>query len=153
MPTPVLNRVMELRLQEIDIRQEMIDCLRNMDATKEYKHAGTKTLREFCMKELGWSYDTIREVLTALGKIIPTEKLVARDPAASARLSALIQWRTGKRIESGVAAYQILPNRTMLEIADANPRSLDQLLGIKGVGAKKLEKFGSEVLEVLHRLN
>jgi ATP-dependent DNA helicase RecQ len=36
-------------------------------------------------------------------------------------------------------------------IADSHPRSLDDLQGISGMGAKKLEAYGAEVLRIVGR--
>jgi superfamily II DNA helicase RecQ len=153
MQKTMVDRILELRLKEIDLQNEIVECLRNLDATGDWRNTGAKTLRDFCVKELGWSQDTIRTMMIALGKILPTEKLVAKNPAATARLHALIKWRAEKRIESGVAAYQILTNRTILEIADQNPLSIGQLQEIPGVGPKKLTQFGEDVLRVLNHVN
>jgi ATP-dependent DNA helicase RecQ len=38
---------------------------------------------------------------------------------------------------------------TLAEMARLDPQSLDELAGITGVGAKKLEAYGSEILRVL----
>jgi superfamily II DNA helicase RecQ len=153
MQKTLVDRILELRLKEIDLQKEIVDCLRNLDTTGEWRASGSRTLRDFCSKELGWSQDTIRAMFIALGKIIPTEKMVAKNPAATARLHALIKWRAEKRIESGVAAYRILTNRTVLEIADQNPTSVGQLEGIPGMGPKKLTQFGEDVLRVLNHVN
>jgi superfamily II DNA helicase RecQ len=149
----MMDRILELRLKEIDLQNEMVECLRNLDATGDWRNSGLRTLRDFCAKELGWGQETIRTMMIALGKIVPTEKLIAKDPAATARLHALIKWRAEKRIESGVAAYRILTNRTILAIADQNPKSVGQLEGISGVGPKKLTQFGDDVLRVLNHVN
>ena len=34
-------------------------------------------------------------------------------------------------------------------IAELNPQSLEQLRGVSGMGSKKLEAYGSEVLRVI----
>jgi len=43
----------------------------------------------------------------------------------------------------------IFQNVTLAEMAKQHPRSLDELAHISGVGAKKLEAYGSEILRVL----
>ena len=42
----------------------------------------------------------------------------------------------------------IFHDATLAAIAERNPASLDDLQGISGMGAKKLEAYGSEVLRV-----
>ena len=46
-------------------------------------------------------------------------------------------------------AYVIFPDRTLIEMAEARPQSLDAMMGITGVGAKKLESFGAQFLAVI----
>jgi ATP-dependent DNA helicase RecQ len=46
-------------------------------------------------------------------------------------------------------AYVVFQDRTLAEMARSQPASLDDLAQISGVGAKKLEAYGSEILRVL----
>jgi ATP-dependent DNA helicase RecQ len=46
-------------------------------------------------------------------------------------------------------AYVIFPDRTLIEIAKRRPSSLDELAGVHGVGAVKLQKYGPAFLAVL----
>jgi ATP-dependent DNA helicase RecQ len=43
----------------------------------------------------------------------------------------------------------VFPDRTLIEMAEKKPRNLDQMAGITGVGAKKLESYGTAFLEVI----
>jgi ATP-dependent DNA helicase RecQ len=49
----------------------------------------------------------------------------------------------------GVPAYVIFPDVTLIDIARHKPQTLDDFAGCHGVGAKKLERFGAEFLEVV----
>jgi ATP-dependent DNA helicase RecQ len=51
--------------------------------------------------------------------------------------------------EEGVAAYVVFADRTLLELARARPSSLQDMAGIHGIGAVKLERYGEAFLEVL----
>ena len=46
-------------------------------------------------------------------------------------------------------AYVIFPDRTLIEMAKRRPRGLDELAGIHGVGAVKLQKYGPAFLAVI----
>jgi ATP-dependent DNA helicase RecQ len=48
-----------------------------------------------------------------------------------------------------VPAYVIFADRTLIEMAEKRPATLDDLAGISGVGAVKLERYGRAFLEVL----
>ena len=46
-------------------------------------------------------------------------------------------------------AYVILHDRTLAEIAAQRPRRLTALAGIAGIGAKKLERYGPALVEIV----
>ncbi len=64
-------------------------------------------------------------------------------------LSALKAKRRALAEAAAVPAYVIFPDRTLIEMAEKRPQTLDQMAGITGVGAKKLESFGRAFLEVI----
>ena len=51
--------------------------------------------------------------------------------------------------ERHVPAYFIFSDATLLEMANLRPRSEQELLGISGIGPKKLEQYGEFFLDVL----
>ncbi|MGD9862103.1 MAG: DNA helicase RecQ [Pseudodonghicola sp.] len=65
-------------------------------------------------------------------------------------LSALKAKRRALAEAAKVPAYVIFPDRTLIEMAETRPASLDQMARISGVGAKKLERYGAEFLEVIN---
>ncbi len=71
------------------------------------------------------------------------------DTEAKTRLEALRAWRTEVAREHDLPAYLIFPNSTLNELAVKAPRTLDEVAGVSGVGAKKLEAYGREILRVL----
>jgi ATP-dependent DNA helicase RecQ len=48
-----------------------------------------------------------------------------------------------------VPAYVVFPDAALAAIAAARPETGDALLDIRGVGPKKLEEFGEELLALL----
>ena len=71
------------------------------------------------------------------------------DDAAGARFAALKSWRAEVAREHNLPAYVVFHDATLAEMARERPDSLDALAGISGVGAKKLEAYGAEILRVL----
>ena len=69
--------------------------------------------------------------------------------AGQARFAALKAWRAEIARKHNLPAYVIFHDATLAAIAALAPRSLDDLQGISGMGAKKLEAYGAEVLRVL----
>ncbi len=74
---------------------------------------------------------------------------VELDAAAQRRYEALREWRAEVAREHNLPAYVIFHDATLAAIAQRAPHSLDDLQGISGIGARKLEAYGDEVLRVV----
>jgi ATP-dependent DNA helicase RecQ len=74
---------------------------------------------------------------------------VALDADGQARLDALKSWRAEVAREHNLPAYIVFHDATLAQMAAQAPSTLDELAGISGVGAKKLEAYGREILRVL----
>jgi ATP-dependent DNA helicase RecQ len=74
---------------------------------------------------------------------------VPLDAEGTARFAALKAWRGEVAREHNLPAYVVFHDATLAEMARACPGSLDELARISGVGAKKLEAYGREILRVL----
>lgn len=84
-----------------------------------------------------------------------SRKSQAPSPAAAnlnqealVRYINLKAWRSEVAKEHSLPAYVIFHDATLALIARADPQSLNDLNGISGIGAKKLEAYGQEVLQV-----
>ena len=77
------------------------------------------------------------------------ESLANLDRGAQARFAALKAWRAEVAKSHSLPAYVIFHDATLLAMAEAAPQSLAELSGISGLGAKKLEAYGEEVLRLL----
>ncbi|MDO9167448.1 MAG: RecQ family ATP-dependent DNA helicase, partial [Rhodoferax sp.] len=80
--------------------------------------------------------------------------VVAKAPASldaggQSRYLALKAWRAEVAKEHNLPAYVIFHDATLAAIAERAPQSLDDLQGISGIGAKKLDAYGQEVLRVI----
>ena len=71
------------------------------------------------------------------------------DAEGIARFESLKEWRAEVAREHNLPAYIVFHDATLAEMAQAAPDSLDALSAISGVGAKKLEAYGREILRVL----
>jgi ATP-dependent DNA helicase RecQ len=65
------------------------------------------------------------------------------------RFEALKAWRAEVAREHNLPAYIVFHDATLAEMAQNAPTSLLELGQISGVGAKKLEAYGDEILRVL----
>jgi ATP-dependent DNA helicase RecQ len=73
------------------------------------------------------------------------------DDAATGRFVALKAWRAEVASEHNLPAYVVFHDATLAQMAREVPDSLDALSAISGVGAKKLEAYGAEILRLLAR--
>ena len=64
-------------------------------------------------------------------------------------LAALKAWRAEVAREHNLPAYVIFHDATLRAIAERQPTQLGELEGISGLGAKKLQAYGEEVLRVV----
>jgi ATP-dependent DNA helicase RecQ len=71
------------------------------------------------------------------------------DAAAQARFQALKLWRAAVAREHNLPAYVVFHDATLAQMAERSPASLDELAGISGVGAKKLQAYGADILQVV----
>ncbi|GAB2694399.1 DNA helicase RecQ [Microbacterium marinum] len=62
---------------------------------------------------------------------------------------ALRTWRAGQAKEQGVPAYIVFGDATLRALAEHRPRSVGDLDGITGIGAKKREAYGEAVVAVI----
>jgi ATP-dependent DNA helicase RecQ len=74
------------------------------------------------------------------------------DSAGQQRFAALKAWRAEVAKAHNLPAYVIFHDATLAAIAALAPRSVDDLAGVSGIGAKKLETYGPAVLDVLQAL-
>jgi ATP-dependent DNA helicase RecQ len=66
-----------------------------------------------------------------------------------ALVGALRAWRSEVARSRGVPAYVVLHDTTIDGIATSRPRTLEQLRGIPGIGDKKLEHYGDELIALV----
>ena len=73
--------------------------------------------------------------------------LVSEDDAPL--LSALKAKRRALAEAANVPAYIIFNDKTLIEMAETRPVSLDDMARISGIGTKKLDRFGQDFLQVI----
>ncbi|MGH1367979.1 MAG: DNA helicase RecQ [Maritimibacter sp.] len=78
----------------------------------------------------------------------PAVKAMVADEDAPI-LSALKAKRRALAEAQSVPAYVVFTDRTLIEMAEKRPETLDDMARISGVGAKKLERYGAQFLAVI----
>lgn len=90
--------------------------------------------------------DTGAELEVPAADITITGASAAAPPAL---VDALKAWRRETSRRLGVPAYVVLHDRTIEEIANARPATERALISISGIGARKLEDYGDDILEIV----
>jgi len=83
------------------------------------------------------------------GRGSPSAATGAGAQADPALIEALRQMRLRRARAEGLPAYVVFHDKTLVAIAAARPRTLDDLAAIPGVGPAKLERYGEEILKLL----
>jgi ATP-dependent DNA helicase RecQ len=71
------------------------------------------------------------------------------DEQALQRFDALKAWRAEVAREHNLPAFVVFHDATLAQMARECPDTPDSLGGISGVGTKKLQAYGEEILRVL----
>jgi ATP-dependent DNA helicase RecQ len=70
----------------------------------------------------------------------------------SERMKAIKEWRREYAKSLDMPAFIIFSNRTLEDLARKAPRTLADLDKVYGLGEQKIEAFGKELLEILHKM-
>ena len=65
-------------------------------------------------------------------------------------LSRLKSWRRELAQKLSVPPYIIMHDKTFLEIIEMNPLDVEDLRNISGIGPSKLEKYGKDIIDIIH---
>ena len=95
----------------------------------------------------------MRRMATRKGKVTPLRRKAQTAGIGTADeplLERLRAWRAEQAREQSVPAYVIFHDATLLAIAATHPRRLEDLSSIHGIGARKLERYGPQLLALMH---
>ena len=145
LPTFGVGRDLDRRTWQGVFRQMMGHDLMRPDATRHGALVMTDAARPILRGEASI---TLRKDLLKKAARRPIAKALVSDEDAPL-LSALKSKRRDLAERAGLPAYMIFNDRTLIEMAETRPADLDAFARINGVGATKLEKYGSEFLQVI----
>ncbi|MDH5857705.1 DNA helicase RecQ [Lampropedia aestuarii] len=90
----------------------------------------------------------MRKTATSTGRRAASAALESLGPEARSRLDALKAWRREVAQQNQLPAFVVFNDATLISIAAENPAGLGALSQISGVGQKKLDAYGAEILRV-----
>ncbi|MCH2166386.1 MAG: DNA helicase RecQ [Oceanicola sp.] len=91
---------------------------------------------------------TLRADTVAKERNRPAVKMLVSEEDAPL-LSALKAKRRALAEAAGLPAYMVFNDRTLIEMAQNRPSTLDEMAQVNGVGAAKLERYGAAFMEVI----
>jgi ATP-dependent DNA helicase RecQ len=87
----------------------------------------------------------------ALGKTPRKQSEAEGLPYDEQLFDTLRDWRRQKAAALGnVPAYLIYPDKTLKELARLKPKTVEELLEVRGIGEAKAQRFGAETLALIH---
>jgi ATP-dependent DNA helicase RecQ len=96
---------------------------------------------DICAAELEWMSAGERRVAAARVSAQPD----------SALLQHMREWRRRFARERGVPAFMILNDASLADLCRREPSDLSELMEVIGIGERKAESFGHEILSALHQ--
>lgn len=75
-----------------------------------------------------------------------------KEPIDKELFNKLKIWRRDRAIKENIKPYIIFSDSTLIEITNKLPKSVEELLEIRGVGEKKIEKYSSDILAIIKRI-
>ncbi|MEP3300250.1 MAG: DNA helicase RecQ [Pseudoruegeria sp.] len=145
LPTFAVGKEYDRRQWQAIFRQMMGHDLIRPDPSRHGALRMTQVARPILRDEA--TIDLRRDTIRNAPRRPAVKALVSEEDAPL--LSALKAKRRGLAEAARVPAYVIFNDRTLIEMAEQRPTSRDEMAGITGVGAKKLEKFGDDFLRVI----
>jgi uncharacterized protein YpbB len=129
-----VSEAMERLKHEIGLKYICLDCCSNGFVIRTYLEAKAKAAIESPV------------IKAKKAKAADDLSGVMRHPGLFARLKS---WRDRKAIETKLPQYMILPQKTMSSLVTFMPQSAEALAAIKGMGRKKSEQCGSDLIEII----
>ena len=145
LPTFGVGKALSARAWQAVFRQMMARDLLRPDPARHGALRMTEAARPVLRGE---APVMLRQDALARDRAAPVARAMVRDEDASL-LSALKARRRALAEAQSVPAYIVFTDRTLIEMAERRPGSLDAMARISGVGAAKLERYGAAFLEVI----
>jgi ATP-dependent DNA helicase RecQ len=144
----VLRQLIALGI--VNVNPEAFNTLQLTQAARDFLRNDQKLhVREAALVERGNSSRKASSEKSIKDKLNKDKATAEMNLGARERFAALKAWRAEVAKEHNLPAYVIFHDATLISIAIQSPQSLADLSGISGMGTKKLEAYGKEVLRIV----
>ena len=114
----------------------------------EYNYVSLKDGTYSMLKLNENSYKVLKSNMKVLLKM---EGSVEEQVLNQELFNSLRLWRKQKANIEGIKPYIIFSDATMIEMCNLMPKNEEELLQVRGMGEKKFEKYGKEILEFFNK--
>lgn len=114
------------------------------DYTKKYE----EMIKEVNKKELTEKNDTKNNIKSKSDNNSITNANIKDRETLEEKLKA---YRLEQSRKENIKPYFIFNDAQMNDLIDKNPKNKEELINVSGFGAVKVEKYGNEILELLHQ--
>lgn len=144
------------------IIQNNLDKITTYGIMKEYDSGFIKNLAKSLLSE-GYvdlkegTYSMLKLNAKSIRLLKSQETVVLRifdnkEPLLNKELfEELKQWRKDKAYKERIKPYIIFSDTSLISISNNKPKNSDELLKIRGVGDKKVDAYGKELLDIIAR--
>lgn len=113
-----------------------------------------------CLESCAEGFSAVDYLRAKSAATMKAEKRENRPPAIRDAMmekgslyEALKAWRDEKADEEDAVSYNIVPNKTLKNIASAEPITLRELKGVDGMGPKRVSQYGEEIVTIVRQFS
>ncbi len=141
---------LELTTDNKELRKNIRNRLQFLREEVAVKHASVQCCAN------GFSPSDYFRAISTAGIRASSQKKMASAPTYSEEdithpdfFQILKEWRSRKAQAQGIAHYQVLHQKTLIQIVINLPETIAALMEIKGIGAKLTERYGDELISLV----
>lgn len=94
--------------------------------------------------------ERVSRLEAALERVVPTLPVDEVSPENRDIYDQLRNWALSKAQELGVPKYVVMPERCLVQLAEIQPKTIEQMTGIKGISEKRAAAYQDEIFTILH---
>lgn len=157
--------VINLKYAKKEVKNKIIRCDQLVDYMKRlYKESKQEPSLEKQMFQLAEYYIGLHkpnntDYLKRYGELIKTDELavtstelvISEDVENTPIFIELKKYRLETSRAEGIKAFYIFSNEQLLDLLTAMPKTIDDLMKVKGFNQVKCQKYGAEILEIIKK--
>lgn len=132
---------------------ELTDAVRIKSALLEHVYDNGFHVQDFLRKRAMLSMEEDKTVKSKKREKTETpEKKIVQESSDIGNMElyrALVEWRRKKAAELGLPAYTVLQQTAIIGLSNNMPENERELLLIKCIGRKTVEKYGKDIMEIV----